>query len=158
MIIDLKYNEIIFIEIQRVFHTFLVQNGYYLDFYHYRNRDIDRDYDELRFSNNKLHKSVVFGMIPFQISILRKFKSIFYSIKKDRIEIVNIKYYYDQNQDKANTIINYFEDYKNLSNELPIENSFTILKSYKEFMENKLMPIIKGEMWIDELLKKVGLK
>lgn len=165
MITDFKYNEIIFVEIQRVFHTFLAQNGYYMDFYHYWDQNTDRDYDEMNFSNKRLKLCFSFGMIPFQIHITRNNNSFFRTRSwKDGFEIVNVnpsidskKYYYDQYQ-IAYGIFKDFEGYKNLSNILPINNSFNILKSYRDFIEKELMPVLKGEMWIDELLKRKGIK
>jgi len=165
MITDFKYNEIIFLEIQRVFHTFLARNGYYLDFYHYRDQVTDRDYDTMNFTNERLKLCFSFGMSPFQIGISR-YNNHFFKERswKDGFEIVNVdpsfeikKYYYDQCK-IAYGIFNDFEGYKNLSNKLPIENSLNILKSYRDFIEKELMPVLKGEMWIDELLKRKGSK
>ncbi len=164
MITDFKYNEIIFLEIQRVFHTFLSKNGYDLDFYHYRDRNNDRDDDTIIFTNSSLRQHVTFSLAPFLINLTRENYSFFNPRKKgDLIFLVTIdlNYYlsmYLTNTNNSYGIFNDFDGYKNLSNKLPIENSYNILKSYRDFIEKELMPVLKGEMWIDELLKRKGNK
>jgi hypothetical protein len=164
MITDFKYNEIIFVEIQRVFHTFLAQNGYYLDFYHYWDQNTDRDYDTIHFTNSSLRQQMSFSLAPFSIVLIKKYYSFCnLKTKSDGFYIVtiDIKDYLSMHSqiEKINYgIFNDFEGYKNLSNKLPIENSYNILKSYRDFIERELMPVLKGEIWIDELLKRKGIK
>jgi hypothetical protein len=138
MITDLSYNESIFIEIQRIFHQFFRSNLYFLRQYSYN----DRDGDSLTYENDKIKRQIFFEWgFGFEISIIKK--SIFSSSTK-----LN-----ENNVIRLTKIKNNFREYIKLSDELQQGESFEILNNYYNFIKNELMPIIKGEMWIDELLK-----
>ncbi len=138
MITDLTNNEIIFIEIQRIFHYFFMRNLYFVRQYSYN----DRDGDSLTFVNDRVKQEILFKWVNgFEISIIQK--SLFQNSNQ-----VN-----EKNIIQLTIIKKYFNDFKGLPENLPINESLNILKKISIFIQIELMPIIKGEMWIDELLK-----
>lgn len=142
MINDLTNNEIIFIEIQRIFHDFFMRNLYFVRQYSYN----DRDGDSLTFVNDRVKQEILFEWVNgLEISVIKK--SLFQNNNKVS----------EKNIIRLTKIKKYFNDFKDLSENLPIHESLNILKKYSNFIQNELMPIIKGEMWIDELLKKKGI-
>jgi hypothetical protein len=52
------------------------------------------------------------------------------------------------------SVVKEIDDLSDLSDTITENNLLMTLQGYKEFIQRHLMPVIKGEMWIDELINQ----
>ena len=138
----LNLNEKIIIYILRKFDTFLSLNGFSIramsymgpgeDYMIYESRKNIEIYFDSTYADNK----ICFNIVIEKVSIFRQMWEKAFSLAEIIKEINN-----DQ------------EIETNISNEEELKKLMDI---YLHYMKEYLMPVIKGEMWIDKLMKKIS--
>jgi len=139
-IMELKINESFLIAGLRTFYTFLSINNFRIIELSYN--DKNGDYVEFKPYDNK-NIGIVLSMGHSGISYtldLSFFKtSRFFSLPKQAILISDV--------------IKQFPGYKDFKTEITKENVLERMEQYRKFIERHLMPVVKGEKWIDDILK-----
>ena len=140
--IGLNNFEVFLIECIRIFRKLFYDHRYYLRYYY----SFSPNGFTIQYINDKLRMTIELNCSnTFDIKIIDNSRYWFYDKKKGKNQSFSL-----------NEIKQYFTNFENLPSEIILSNSHDILSLYHHFIETELMPIIKGEMWIDELLKKKG--
>ena len=142
MEMNLRFNEKFIVIGLRTFHKYLLIKKYLLNSISYNDRDGD---------------VLIFRSGPRNVQEIH----IYFYHKIDNgicleININNSKWYSSKVQSiRISEIFKFFPEYENVDSTLNENNMESKLLEFRSFIDQYMLPILKGEIWIDELLAKV---
>lgn len=141
MIEQLDQNEIILINVLRIFYDYLSQHGYQFENLKYKQ---PRTGSLLRFFNQKIKREVIFKLAPLEIFNIIIHKS---PPKKNRF-VAGDDYNYPADYMSIKGISEKFDDFHDILNKkVTLDNYNEVLPKFKEFLEKHLMDVINGDSW-----------